>query len=298
MATNAIHKASSIADQPKLKPENDPYFDCERDDDLEFFIDAILESNFGQIKKGDLINSVNELKAKQAKLQNAGSKDRRPDFQLNGLLLEKMKEYDALRDEHLMDFLSAKNRRKILIQTGLLTKDGFIVNNASAAFKKNRELQRKKHGTTNSKFDDERVKLDQLKHISPYYNKSWENKDKLYNRLYGKKKAVESVAKPVSVEQQKQQTIPLEQVDTNLPEAVQIQPEKMASQLEVERLQSLEAEVPAQSEPTPEPTPEPAPEPAPEPTPEPTPEHKDEDFGGFDDNVELTPDESQPIQES
>lgn len=250
--------------------------DNEPDEELEFFIDLILQSNFGQIKKEDLVNSLKELEAKAAaaatqakgskaapkvvkgtkftkvakpdhvakpvkvekitkipqpekthkpekvekiektdrtaqtqsqaqgrsaskKVANPEAREKvakvtppppkeRKEFQLSGLILEKMREYDALRDDHLKEFLSTGNRRQILVRTGLLTKDGYIVNNATVQFKQNREAQKMKHGATNSKSDTEQIKFKEEKYVSPYYNRSWENKDKLYKKLYGNKK--------------------------------------------------------------------------------------------------------------
>lgn len=50
-----------------------------------------------------------------------------PPFDMKGLILTKMTEYNALQDTFLQDFLSKKNRKEILIKNGLLTENGFII---------------------------------------------------------------------------------------------------------------------------------------------------------------------------
>ena len=163
-------------------------FEDGQDEQLELFIDIILEANWEKITSQDLLSSQTEL-AKQLKSKTAKFIQKpKKDFQLHGLILEKMKVYDGLDDSNLQEFLSKKNRRQILTKTGLLNEEGFIVNLASSHFFKNRELKKNNLSLTNTKnIENKAGKLSDKQKVSPYYNKSWENRDVLFKQIYGNK---------------------------------------------------------------------------------------------------------------
>ena len=160
--------------------------DYEWDEELEQFIDFVIDSNFNQIKPEEVIKSLQEvIKTNDGrKGTNPVSQKPKKEFQLSGLILERMKVYDGLQDIHLKEFLAKRNRRQILIKTGLLNEEGYIIQNRSPQFIKNREQQRKANNKTNCKVTDADFKLADKSKVSPYYNNSWENKDKLYQKLY------------------------------------------------------------------------------------------------------------------
>ena len=165
-------------------------FDEEPDEQLELFIDMVLDTNLEKITPQDLLPSQIELPKQQSVKTAKGPQRPKKEFQLHGLILEKMKIYDGLLDENLQDFLSKKNRRRILTKTGLLNADGFIVNLPNSQFLKNRELQLKNQGATNAKIENETGKLKDAHKVSPYYNKNWESRDKLYRKIFGNKNKI------------------------------------------------------------------------------------------------------------
>jgi hypothetical protein len=104
------------------------------------------ENEFDQINELTLVkkqnNSESECKMKIAqvarttlpKISNRFSD--KNGFSLNGLILEKMKVYDGLRDNFLQPFFSNNNRKQILIKNGLVTDDGYIVKKPDEYLKK------------------------------------------------------------------------------------------------------------------------------------------------------------------
>ena len=183
------------SDRTKLPSKNDPSmnplheeFDNDLDEDLECFIDLIIQNNFDNIRPEELLKSVQEIKEQKViKTIHTTTSKPKKEFQLSGLILEKMKVYDGLKDVHLQDFLLKRNRRQILIKTGLMNEQGFITNTASTQFKINREQQRKVNKVTNCKAQETAMRLPEHSHVSPYYNNSCDYKDKLYKKLYTSK---------------------------------------------------------------------------------------------------------------
>jgi hypothetical protein len=158
------------------------------DAQLEGFIDLVIQSNFANINKNDIISSVKEMMAHK-KANKTRPHQPRPEFQLSGLLLEHMRKYDALRDQHLTEFLGIHNRRKILIKTGILTQDGCIVSSVNAALK--RETGKQCRSVPKHDKENKKAKFTVPMYVSPYYNKAWETRDCLYKRMFVDRKLFE-----------------------------------------------------------------------------------------------------------
>jgi hypothetical protein len=129
-------------------------------------------------------NSNVKIKLQPTKNQSA--------FEMHGLILEKMKEYNCFNDIHLNSFLSINDRKNILIKNGLLTKEGYIVYRPNDYLKKMEMC--KKMMKPNENLLKTTGKLILMHQKSPYYSNLYQN----YNqRLYEKAKLHETlVIKP------------------------------------------------------------------------------------------------------
>ena len=62
-------------------------------------------------------------------------------FDLTGLINQKMDEYDGLKDQNLQGHFCSELRRKHLVKIGLITKDGYLVKNTEETLRKKETLQ-------------------------------------------------------------------------------------------------------------------------------------------------------------
>lgn len=100
-------------------------------------------------------------------------------FQMEGLILEKMKTYNGLSDFHLTSFLNQNNRREILIKNGLLTEEGFIISRPDDFLTKKQFYDKIKD--FNEKPINFSGELPKIKVKSPYHNCQYADyKQKLY----------------------------------------------------------------------------------------------------------------------
>ena len=164
--------------------------------DLEFFED---DENWGEsdLNKGTVnaiqdMNSQHEfdsikgeslgpIKTKKYILKNHTSKESKK-FTLNGLILEKMPNYNGLKDEHLQGFFFSDKRKLILIRNGLITPEGFIIRRPNEYLKK-KELYRK----TNLIDKESSKKTNVPEKVNPYVElkvkiKNHEEKERLKYR--------------------------------------------------------------------------------------------------------------------
>lgn len=94
-------------------------------------------------------------------------------FQMQGLILEKMREYNGLTDENLIDFLTKPARLETFVRNGLITEEGFIV------ARPNDYLVKKDTYDKVANLDEKPIKVtgkltDKLLK-SPYYNTSYQD---------------------------------------------------------------------------------------------------------------------------
>lgn len=63
-------------------------------------------------------------------------------FSLNGLVNQRMGDYNGLKDQHLQGFFYSRKRKEILVKNGLITTDGYIINRPEEYLKKKEIYQR------------------------------------------------------------------------------------------------------------------------------------------------------------
>jgi hypothetical protein len=190
--------------QPQGTPgaDSDAYFSLAADQELLDFIEVILHDNLeqieAQISTGSPTGSATSMKELPEAIRSE-MKERirktRHDFQLSGLILEKMQTYNALTDKHLQAFLSQKNRKLVLQQNGLMDDEGFIVT-------KPLEYLREKQGDASQSGTQEKssfvsmIKVPEKGTKSPYVDTAWALRDKLTKTVFARK-AVEKKYKAV-----------------------------------------------------------------------------------------------------
>jgi hypothetical protein len=135
---------------PSLNEEPQKRLSCEAlrgktDEELQKFIDVVYEMYRDNFQIEEVEETVEEAEAsshsgvhgkstarptkrmtKKVVYQPKPFNPKYP-FSLQGLILQKMEEYNALSDNHLTEYLSKQRCQEILIQNGLLTDEGFIV---------------------------------------------------------------------------------------------------------------------------------------------------------------------------
>ena len=97
------------------------------------------EHEFDSLKMEQLgpIKSKNQFRIKsQVKISQP--------FSMTGLILEKMPNYNGLKDEHLQGFFFNDKRKRILIKNGLITNEGFLIKKPVEYLKKKDIFQKTK----------------------------------------------------------------------------------------------------------------------------------------------------------
>lgn len=197
---NEFEENFELTDSVKQETENKEdvniclsSFDDKKSEDIDQelldFVDIIIHDNLEEFEL-NLIQK-NNLNAKKTagKELKLGDKKRiqeaRARFGLEGLLLAKMKVYNALTDPHLQAFLSFGNRKDVLIKNGLLDEKGNILNREFAILKqKNMETEEIKIG----KKSESGTKTTKVGSKSPYEEIGWALRDRLLKGMYNKKK--------------------------------------------------------------------------------------------------------------
>lgn len=168
-----------------FKEMTDENIDQELLDFVEIVIsDAIEEFDF--LQKAELNQTDNSRHKGPKSAQNDSRLNAaRQKFRLEGLVLEKMKVYNALNDVHLQQFLSKKNRKEILMKNGLLDEDGFIVTKPND-YLREKEIANK--SSMNKSVHVSTIQIKQKSTKSPYEDVSWAFGDKILKSIYLKRK--------------------------------------------------------------------------------------------------------------
>lgn len=88
-------------------------------------------------------------------------------FDLTGLINQKMDEYDGLKDQNLQGHFCSELRRKHLVKIGLITKDGYLVKNSEEALRK-KETHQGSKPLTNHDGNSKRLPSKPDLQFSPY----------------------------------------------------------------------------------------------------------------------------------
>lgn len=83
----------------------------------------------------DILKTENAFQSKKPKDRVSKSIQKNP-FNTNGLINEKMQNYNGLKDNHLQGFFYSDKRKIILIKNGLITPDGYLINKPEEYLKK------------------------------------------------------------------------------------------------------------------------------------------------------------------
>lgn len=188
----------SDEEQDEIKiPSNSDIYD---EPNINKLIEETLTTNFEAFQNQTIIEIVEEQKRKSSKiyiqqaiLLKIGEKKR--SFLLEGLILQKMNEYNPLLDTHLANFLSNHRKKQILLKNGLIDKNGVAISQKYKYLKKEHGLpkmqERQKEILTIHSFKDVPKK-------TPYEDISWAFKNKMLKSYFVKKREIEKIRKTFS----------------------------------------------------------------------------------------------------
>ena len=146
-----------ITEQPEEKPENQEEPEIIKPEEQENIDDEIARE-FAEDKE-----NYNE---EPEKPKPRKKKRQKKSFDLNGLNNYQLNEYNGLKDNFLQGFFCTDKRKHHLIKMGLITKDGYIVNNPEEYLRK-KELYNKIYGAE-TKESKKRSKTQAKKTFNPY----------------------------------------------------------------------------------------------------------------------------------
>lgn len=138
-----VHRASSRQHSDENQKETEPCDEAQEDKHISSQV-----SNLDPEKEKSKPSKPSKPQASKALAQKTLSPTKQlskaKQFDLTGLINQKMNVYDGLKDQNLHGHFCSELRRKHLVKVGLITKEGYIVKNSEDSIRKKETYQSSK----------------------------------------------------------------------------------------------------------------------------------------------------------